>query len=43
MHQYKLVISLYSLVGIFGKIFIGWINDKFGVVVSATYGCIMFG
>ncbi len=37
------IISLYSLVGIFGKIFIGWINDKFGVVVSATYGCIMFG
>ena len=37
------IISLYSSVGIFGKILIGWINDKFGVVVSCTYGCIMFG
>lgn len=45
LHGAKLqaaIISLYSLVGIFGKIFIGWINDKFGVTVSATYGCIMF-
>ena len=32
------IISLYSLVGIFGKIFIGWINDKFGVVVLQNYG-----
>ena len=37
------IISLYSSIGIFGKILLGWINDKFGVVVSCTYGCIMFG
>ncbi len=36
------IISMYSLIGIFGKIFIGWINDKFGVLVGLTYGCIMF-
>ena len=36
------IISLYSSMGIFGKILLGWINDKFGVVVSCTYGCIMF-
>lgn len=36
------IISLYSSIGIFGKIFLGWVNDKFGIVVSCTYGCIMF-
>ena len=36
------IISLYSSVGVFGKIALGWINDKFGVVVSCTYGCIVF-
>ena len=37
------IISLYSSIGVFGKVLLGWVNDKFGVVVSCTYGCIMFG
>lgn len=37
------IISMYSLVGIFGKLLLGWINDKFGVLVSTTFGCVMFG
>lgn len=37
------IISLYSLVGIFGKLLIGWINDKFGIVASTTFGCVAFG
>ncbi len=37
------IISLYSLIGIFGKLFLGWVNDKFGVIKSAILGCITFG
>lgn len=37
------IISLYSLIGIFGKLLIGWINDKFGIVASTTFGCVTFG
>lgn len=37
------IISLYSLIGIFGKLFLGWINDKFGIVASSFVGCITFG
>lgn len=36
------IISLYSLVGIFGKLALGWINDRFGVIVSSIYGCTCF-
>lgn len=36
------IISLYSLVGIFGKLFLGWVNDKFGVVASSIIGCTTF-
>ncbi len=36
------VITTYSLVGIFGKILLGWINDRFGVVASSIYGCVFF-
>lgn len=36
------IISLYSLIGCFGKIIIGWLNDKFGVVASTVFGCITF-
>lgn len=36
------IISLYSFVGIFGKILLGWINDKFGVIVSSIFGCGFF-
>lgn len=37
------IISMYSLVGIFGKLFIGWLNDRFGTVASTTFGCVTFG
>lgn len=37
------IISIYSLVGIAGKLVLGWINDKYGAVLSAASGCIMFG
>lgn len=37
-----LIISMYSGIGIVGKLFLGWVNDKFGVVASAATGCILF-
>lgn len=37
------VISLYSLIGIGGKLLLGWVNDRFGIVVSSTYACTLFG
>lgn len=37
------IISMYSLIGIFGKLLLGWLNDRFGIVVSTTLGCIAFG
>lgn len=37
------IISMYSLIGIFGKLLLGWVNDRFGIVVSTTLGCIAFG
>ncbi len=37
------IISLYSLISIGGKLLLGWINDRFGVVVSSTYACTLFG
>ena len=36
------VITMYSLIGIGGKIFLGWVNDKFGVIASSIYGCVFF-
>ena len=36
------IISMYSLVGIGGKILLGWINDKFGIVGSSIFGCTAF-
>lgn len=36
------VISIYSFMGIFGKIILGWVNDKFGVVISSFFGCGAF-
>ena len=36
------IISLYSFIGIFGKLAIGWIDDKFGTIVSTTVGCVTF-
>ncbi|MCP1102959.1 OFA family oxalate/formate antiporter-like MFS transporter [Aequitasia blattaphilus] len=36
------IISLYSLIGIFGKIILGWINDRFGVIASSVFGCVTF-
>ena len=37
------VISAYSLISIGGKLILGWINDRFGVVVSTPYACTLFG
>lgn len=37
------IISIYSIVGVFGKLILGWINDKYGVIPSAAIGCITFG
>lgn len=36
------IISMYSMIGILGKIVLGWLNDRFGVVISTAAGCIMF-
>ena len=36
------IISLYSLVGIGGKLLLGWINDKFGVAASSIFGSVAF-
>lgn len=36
------IVSLYSLIGIFGKIFIGWINDKLGLIPAILFGGITF-
>lgn len=36
------IISMYSMVGIVGKIVLGWINDKFGVIISSIFGCVSF-
>lgn len=36
------IISMYSLIGIFGKLLLGWLNDRFGIVISTTLGCISF-
>ena len=33
---------MYSLIGILGKIVLGWLNDRYGVVVSTAFGCITF-
>lgn len=37
------IMMIYSLVGIFGKIFFGWLDDKFGIVFSSIFGCVTFG
>ncbi len=37
------IISLYSLISIGGKLILGWVNDRFGVVVSSAYACTLFG
>ena len=37
------IISMYSLIGIGGKLLLGWVNDKFGVAISSIFGCIAFG
>lgn len=37
------IISIYSLVGILGKLILGWLNDKFGIMVSTIVGCVAFG
>lgn len=36
------IISLYSLVGVFGKLILGWLNDRFGTISSTIFGCTFF-
>ena len=36
------VITMYSLISIGGKLILGWINDRFGIIVSSVYGCTFF-
>lgn len=36
------IISLYSLIGILGKLILGWINDKFGIVKAIIFGGTLF-
>lgn len=37
-----IIISLYSIIGVFGKIFAGWLNDRFGIAISAAFVSGMF-
>lgn len=37
------IISLYSIIGIFSKLLLGWINDRWGVRASSIFGCVTFG
>lgn len=37
-----IIVSLYSVFGIFGKLIIGWINDRFGLIQASLVGCISF-
>ncbi|WP_338472071.1 MFS transporter [Niallia sp. XMNu-256] len=32
------IVSIYSLLGIFGKLILGWLSDKLGVIKSGTLG-----
>lgn len=38
-----LIVSMYSLIGILGKLVLGWVNDKKGVTASIIFGCSAFG
>jgi MFS family permease len=38
-----IIISLYSVVGVLGKLILGWVNDKFGIIKGILFGCITFG
>ncbi len=37
------IIALYSLIGIFGKLALGWVNDRYGIIISSIFGCMTFG
>ncbi len=36
------MVMIFSIVGIFGKLLLGWIDDRFGITTSTLYGTIMF-
>lgn len=36
------VITMYSIISIGGKVILGWINDRFGLIASSVYGCTFF-
>lgn len=37
------VVAIYSIVGVVGKLSAGWINDRWGVIVSTLFSCLAFG
>lgn len=37
------IIAIYSLFGLFGKLAMGWICDRWGVVAMSVIGCAAFG
>ncbi len=38
-----IVISLYSIIGVVGKLALGWLNDRFGIIWSTVFGVVSFG
>ena len=38
-----IIISLYSIIGVLGKLALGWINDRFGIIKSTIFGVVTFG
>lgn len=37
------IISTWAIVGVVGKIAVGWISDKFGVITATLFCCVTFG
>ena len=37
------IIALYSIFGFAGKLSLGWINDRYGLIPSCAAGCVTFG
>ncbi len=38
-----IIISLYSIIGVLGKVTLGWANDRFGIVWSTIVAVVTFG
>lgn len=37
------IIAIYSIFGLVGKLSLGWINDRWGIIPSCVAGCVTFG